>query len=134
MKNFVLLLLIVATATHCSKSKDASGNASLVGMWELKMQRADPGDGSGTWHDYTGEPQHIEFHDDGGFFDGRSNLYNRYSVSGDTITLSNSANSNTFKLAIQELTENTLSYYYGWPWCGGPSGDKFVRLGMITHQ
>jgi hypothetical protein len=135
MKNILLLFIIVATATHCSKSKGGdSSNASIVGMWELKMQRADPGDGSGTWHDYTGVPQHIEFQPGGIFFDGRSNLYNRYSVSGDTITLSNTVNSNTYLLAIQELTDNTLSYYYGWPWCGGPSGDKFKRLPLITHQ
>jgi hypothetical protein len=129
MKNILLLFLIVATATHCSKSKENDpGYASIEGDWELTMQRADPGDGSGTWHDYTGEPVYIVFHHDGTFFDKRSNLYNRYSISGDTITLSNSANSNTYKLAIQELTETTLSYYYGWPWCGGPSGDKFKRL------
>jgi hypothetical protein len=129
MKNILLLFLIAATATHCSKSKESgSGHASIEGDWELKMHRSDPGDGSGTWRDYTGEPAYIVFYPDGTFFDKRRNLFNRYSISGDTITLSNSANSNTFQLAIQELTDNTLSYYYGWPWCGGPSGEKFVRL------
>lgn len=135
MKNILLLFIIVATATHCSKSKEGgSGNASLVGMWELKMQRADPGDGSGKWRDYTGEPAHIEFQQGGIFFDSRSDLYNRYSVSGDTVTLSNSANSKTWPLAVQELNNNTLSYYYGWPWCGGPTGEKFKRIPDVTHQ
>jgi hypothetical protein len=134
MKNILLLFIIVATATHCSKSKSEPENGSLVGKWSLTMTRADPGDGSGTWRNYTDETVIIQFEENGTFTDGRRNQFNRYSVQGDTITLSNSANSKTWLMAVQELNNNTLSYYYGWPWCGGPSGEKFKRIPDVTHQ
>jgi hypothetical protein len=135
MKNILLLFIIVATATHCSKSKgDEPENGSLVGKWSLTMTRADPGDGSGTWRNYTGETVIIQFNEDGSYTDSRGDVYNRYSMHDSVITLSNSANSETFQLNVQELSFHTLSYYFGGFWCGGPAGEKFKRIPDVTHQ
>lgn len=132
MKNTLLLFVIVATIAGCSKSKDEPPkeiNGSITGMWKLEMTRADPGDGSGGWRNYTGDPVIIEFNTDGTYTDTRSNTYIRYEVNGDLITLYNNTFSSTFRLAVQELNTSTLAYYFGnGGWCGGPAGEQFIKL------
>ena len=134
MKNSLLLFLMVATIAGCSKSKDEpSENNSITGSWKLEMTRADPGDGSGKFITYTGDPVFIQFNADGTFTDSRKNDYDRYQVNGDMITLSNSTNSNTYKLSVQELNSSKLAYYFASGfWCGGPSGEQFVRVTPIA--
>jgi len=130
MKNILFLFLMVATIAGCSKSKDdAPENNSITGTWKLEMTRGDPGDGSGKFITYTGDPVFIQFNADGTFTDSRKNDFDRYHVNGDLITLSNSTNSNIYKLSVQKLNASTLAYYFASGlWCGGPSGEQFVRV------
>jgi hypothetical protein len=134
MKKTLFLLLIVATIAGCSKSKDDTPQSgSIIGSWKLEMTRGDPGDGSGKWTNYTGTSVTIQFYEDGTFTDSRNNAYDRYHVDGDMITLSNSTNSNTWKLSVQELNASRLAYYFASGFfCGGPSGEKFVRVNPIV--
>jgi hypothetical protein len=135
MRKLLYTLTILASLMACSKSQDdkpREPNKSLVGDWNLYQQRADPGDGSGNWR-RTDVVAAIHFGGDGLYHDSRSEQFNRYTFTQDTITLFNNTNpSVTYKLAVQELNGSTLSYYYGWPWCGGPSGEKFARVMFCT--
>jgi hypothetical protein len=97
----------------------------------LTEARSDPGDGSGQWRPVEpGVNVEIVFKEDGEFTStDNGNPFNQYSVSGDSVLLFNRFNNNvSMQLAIQELNGINLSYYYGWPWCGGPTGSKYVRL------
>ena len=129
MKSILLLVTACCTLIACEKQRVESTD-ELTGKWMLTEQRADPGDGSGQWHPVTiNQVLTIEFKSDGSFESSdNNNIFNRYTLVGDTITLFHSLSNNvSMKLAVQELTTTTLAYYYGWPWCGGPTGSKYTR-------
>jgi hypothetical protein len=133
MKQTLLLLLVTIAIFGCKKSKEQGPESdSILGTWQLEMHRADPGDGSGTWRVYDGNPVTITFGADGSFSDSRGNAYNRYSLTGNTITLSNTNNANTFEWLIQERNYSSLVYYLGGFWCGGPTGEKLKRISVSS--
>jgi hypothetical protein len=128
-----LLFFIIATAAFaaCEKSNPGKSSSDLTGKWKLTEARSDPGDGSGRWHPVDQDVVVIiEFKTDGSFISNENfNEFDRYTIHGDSVSLFNSLNSSIqMPIAIQELNSQALSYYYGWPWCGGPTGRKFVRL------
>lgn len=143
MKSCIAVLSVLVCVCACSKqvSEEATGPAvcpvyvspklveeALAGSWNMVEQRADPGNGSGSWHQ-TNNHEVITF--DKGVYSSTNTTvpYNRYRITAlDTIELYNTTQSNTRKLAIQLLNKDSLTYYEGWPWCGGPSGSKFVRI------
>ena len=130
MRKLFYTLIILAGMAGCSKEKEqepvTEKSEGIAGSWLLTEQRADIGDGRGTWR-HTDVQAAIFFGPEGSYHDTRSTQFNKYTFSKDTITLYNKDNlSVTYKLAVQELNASTLSYYFGWPWCGGPSGEKFI--------
>ena len=123
------VLLTALTLLSCSKQKEASPKVTgeIVGSWKLIETRADPGDGSGKFI-AAQEEATITFSASGAYNDTRNDLYNQYEiVTKDTIRLLHHLRPMVKLLAIQELTSGTLTYYHGWPWCGGPAGEKFTR-------
>lgn len=134
MKRLLFFVLATVGLAACEKSKsELSGKQAedLMGKWKLSEARSDPGDGSGRWRPVDHDIDIIiEFKSDGSFNSNEiNNPFNRYTVYGDSVSLFNSLNGNIqMPIAIQELNAHLLSYYYGWPWCGGPTGRKFVRL------
>ena len=128
----VVLLLISCAMLACSKesaeSAIQSGSGSLTGTWKMSEMRADPGDGSGKFL-----PTHLDvtitFTANGAYNDSRDDRFNRYTIlSADTIKLFHNTHQLRMLLAIQELSASGLTYFCNWPWCGGPYGEKFVRL------
>jgi hypothetical protein len=134
MKKLLPLLLCLISFSACEKENDKSCEepGDLVGKWKLTEIRSDPGDGSGRWQS-VGFALNIiiQFKQDGSFESTENATpFDRYSVAGNMVSLYNSLDSSgvNMPLSIQELTEESLAYYYGWPWCGGPTGRKFTRL------
>jgi hypothetical protein len=121
--------MLVAGMAACTKNHNKP-NEGLTGTWLWTEQRADPGDGSGTWRQVeTIAKAFITFEGNGTYKDSRSATYNRYTYKQDTVTLYSTHSADTFKLSVQELNSGTLSYYFVYPWyCGGPSGEKFKRI------
>ncbi|WP_315815944.1 hypothetical protein [Paraflavitalea speifideaquila] len=135
MRTTLFSLCLIMVFMACSKDhKDDPSTAKyegIVGTWVLSDIRSDPGDGSGTWR----KPEklnYVFFGPKGLYKDSRNPLFNRYTLTKDTIALYNTANPTSLhKLAVQQLNADTLTYYFGWPWCGGPTGDRFLRFSEI---
>lgn len=136
MQKIFTCLLLAGLLAACSKDGEGDQEKdytkcffgpSIGGKWHFYQQRADPGDGSGKWRPAETAAT-IEFKANGNFNDSRSNTYTKFEwYHQDSILLSNADKSKTLKLAIQELTNDTFSYYFVVPGCGGPSGEKWVR-------
>ncbi|RXK82923.1 hypothetical protein [Filimonas effusa] len=127
------IMLAAFLLLSCAKEKEQYSTNSIVGSWKLIETRNDPGDGSGRFIAAQDEAT-ITFTPSGEYNDTRNNLYNRYEmVTNDTVRLSHNLKPTVKLLAIQELTSGTLTYFHGWPWCGGPSGEKFSRQGKQSY-
>lgn len=145
MQKIFTCLLLAGLLAACSKDSNSDGEEkngpiicwfgpNMEGKWLLYQQRADPGDGSGKWRPAETAAT-LEFKANGSFSDSRSNTYTKFEwYHPDSILLQSADKTKSYKLAIQQLTNDTLSYYMGWPWCGGPSGEKWVRKLPGTHN
>ena len=136
MQKLLYVLSILAVLSACSKDQEKEPESKyegIVGTWTLTEMRADPGDGSGKWEKVNFNASVI-FTPDGSYYNSRGSSYNKYTLINDTITLYNNNNpSDNFKLYVQELNTNTLAYYLGGFWCGGPTGEKFVRYSLLCN-
>lgn len=123
----VVLLLFFCSFLACSKKEKVGEDSPIVGTWQLIELRADPGDGSGKFRPVSTEVT-LTFAADGQYSDSRDQFFNRYElITPDTVKLYRSYTEPVRLLAIQELSGSTLTFYTGWPWCGGPYGERFVR-------
>ncbi|WEK35097.1 MAG: hypothetical protein P0Y53_21620 [Candidatus Pseudobacter hemicellulosilyticus] len=137
MKLFALLLSCCFLFA-CSK-KDEDKNAllnydPLVGTWKLSEVRADPGDGSGTFLPTTIAAT-ITFSENGEYTDSRTEAYTRYKMIGtDSIFLYHHEQAQASVLAIQQQTVYSLTYFVAGMYCGGPYGEKLVRVKQIIDD
>src|SRR5450432_1238437 len=99
-------------------------NNGIVGKWKLTESYADPGNGSGTWHQADpSKPSYLTFHTDGSLATTPYNVYNadHYKMTSDStmIFYSGSDSSN-----IQyTLTHSLLSIY---PPCIEGCGERYI--------
>lgn len=137
-----ILIGLALFALSCTKNKEQPNTpeSGIVGEWTLTAFRADPGDGSGRFIPVE-ELQapglqniKLNFEADGRLSGGIDPIYNRYEwKTSDTIRVFHTDNNVSQLWAVQSLSGNRFTFYFGWPWCGGPSGQEYTRTGKTPN-
>jgi hypothetical protein len=113
MKCFIYILISVVFFAGCTKKQEKKENYGLVGKWKLAETFISPGAG-GSWQPYSSAaPVIIEFTSGGNFnyssnFPKASLQFNQYSLSGSSVNMSSSANSNADTWYIHYLDNTRL--------------------------
>lgn len=122
-----VLLVLTGLTQSCSKKSTAHGG-ELVGKWKQTEYLIDPGNGSGTWQPYQGEPTFLTFKADGTVEYNRPVFtmqdYDRYSIIevGKMWLLSSSGDSAQHSYSIEN---NRLTIGLR---CIEPCGARFERV------
>lgn len=127
----LLSLMLLWTVMACNKEtadpiddtakRALKENNGLIGKWEIVEYLADPGDGSGTYHEVKGDVAHtIEFKENGEFVEqkgqGQSSvpLFNAYKIIDDKrielIPINKNTPSHIWYYSDLSATRVTLGY------------------------
>jgi hypothetical protein len=126
MLRLILFLTIILTI-GCNKSKEIEHNNDLVGKWKRIETFISPGNG-GSWQpDNSNPPVTMEFRGDGSFSsnDNYYSNFNRYVISGDTITFYPAINNYIRESRFNFNTPTQLTMTYP---CIEGCADRFIRM------
>jgi hypothetical protein len=99
MKQLSCLAIVILLVAGCAKKLVQVGPGGLAGKWKLTERFWSTGAPGGWYPDTSPIPVIIEFTNAGDFnytsnFPKASLMLNRYTLSGDTVTMSSTTNSN----------------------------------------
>ena len=117
MKKILIVLFLLGFGYACSKDED--DNPELIGTWKLTEVLADPGDGSGTFHQVSSNKM-LEFRTDGTItsngsicemsIESGSPSTGTYSLSDSTIT-SPDCEDSVIKIKFEKEGSSLIVYY-----------------------